>query len=677
MSEDTVFIQINALRERIRLYDKHYYVLDEPLVPDVEYDRCFRQLQDLEAQYPQYITSDSPTQRVGVTPASALQSVAHRLPMLSLSNVFSEEELQSFVKRVTDKLSCDERELLFTCEPKLDGLAVNLTYENGVLIHAATRGDGEVGEDITNNIKTIASVPLKLMIEQPPVMIEVRGEVYMPKAGFEAFNAQARLHDEKTFANPRNAAAGSLRQLNPAITAKRPLAIYCYGIGARDGIDLPDSHMQQLDLLRRFGFRVSGETELVKGVAGCQAYYDAMQLRRSSLPFEIDGVVYKVDSSLLQQKLGFVARAPRFACAHKFPAVEQMTALLDVDFQVGRTGALTPVARLQPVSVAGVTVSNATLHNMDEIERKDIRIGDVVIIRRAGDVIPEVVSVVMEQRPMVTRAIHLPTHCPVCGADVVREQNEAVARCTGGLFCKAQLKRMVWHFASRKAMAIDGLGSRLIDLMVDVGILKDVSDLYHLNLELLAGLPRMGEKSAKNLLQALNDSKKTTFNRFIYALGIREIGEASARVLASHYHNMESLQAASVEQLMELKDIGPVGAAYVEHFFAQAHNMDVVKKLLDYGVYWPVEEAKPADTEHAFYHKVVVLTGTLAWMGRDEAKAVLLAKGARVTGSVSAKTDYVVAGSDAGSKLIKALALGVRVLTEGEFIELLDDNSHP
>ncbi len=671
MTEDTVLNQINALRERIRLYDQHYYVLDEPLVPDAEYDRCFKELQDLEAQYPQLITSDSPTQRVGITPVSALKPIEHRLPMLSLGNVFSSEELQGFMKRVTEKLGCDERNLLFTCEPKLDGLAVNLTYENGLLISAATRGDGAVGEDVTSNIKTIAAIPLKLMTDKPPALIEVRGEVYIPKAGFEAFNAAARLQDEKTFANPRNAAAGSLRQLNPAITAKRPLAIYCYGIGASEGIELPDSHMQQLELLRSFGFRVSSESQLVKGLAGCQAYYEAMERRRPNLPFEIDGVVYKVDSREWQQKLGFVARAPRFACAHKFPAVEQMTTVLDVDFQVGRTGALTPVARLQPVSVAGVTVSNATLHNMDEIERKDIRIGDVVIIRRAGDVIPEVVSVVMEQRPVHTTMIHLPEHCPVCGADVVREEGEAIARCTGGLFCKAQLKRMVWHFASRKAMSIDGLGRVLIDLMVDIDMLKDVSDLYHLNLKLVAGLPRMGEKSAENVLHELELSKKTTFNRFIYALGIREIGEASARVLASHFHDMDALKAATAEQLMELKDIGPVGAAYVVHFFAQPHNLDVVNTLLAYGVHWPIEETKPADTQHVFYDKAVVLTGTLSQMSRDDAKAALLAKGARVTGSVSAKTDYVVAGSEAGSKLTKATDLGVRVLNEDEFMALV------
>ena len=663
--------QINSLKEQIRRYDYHYYVLDEPLIPDADYDRCFRALQDLEMQHPDYITADSPTQRVGVTPVSAFQSIAHKLPMLSLSNVFSHDELHLFIKRVCEKLDCNENTLLFTCEPKLDGLAVNLTYERGFLVHAATRGDGAVGEDITSNIKTITAVPLKLMTDNPPISIEVRGEVYMPKAGFEAFNAAARLHEEKTFANPRNAAAGSLRQLNPAITAKRPLAIYCYGVGACEGMVLPDSHFQQLEMLRTLGFRVSIENKQVQGLLGCQAYYESMQLRRDSLPFEIDGVVYKVDSRALQEQLGFIARAPRFACAHKFQAMEETTRLLDVEFQVGRTGALTPVARLKPVAVAGVTVSNATLHNMDEIIRKDIRIGDMVIVRRAGDVIPEVASVVLEQRPKDTGIIQLPTHCPVCDADVVREEGEAVARCTGGLFCKAQLKRMVWHFASRKAMAIDGLGQALIDQLIDFGLIQDVSDLYQLSQEQLAVLPRMGEKSAQNLVQAINTSKKTTFNRFIYALGIREIGEASARILASHFHDLDSLQAANCEQLMALKDIGPVGAASVEHFFSQAHNRDVVNKLQRLGVHWPADDVRPAEKHSFFYDKAVVLTGSLAGLSREDAKAALLRVGARVTGSVSAKTDYVVAGVDAGSKLAKAAELGICVLTEAEFLEML------
>ena len=532
MTTNAVQEHINQLIKDIQQHDYCYYVLDEPRVPDAEYDRLFKELQAMEAKYPQYLRSDSPTQRVGGALASALEPIAHRQPMLSLSNVFSTEELQAFIKRVSDKID-NADELLFTCEPKLDGLAINLTYEKGLLTHAATRGDGNVGENVINNIKTISAVPLRLISSHVPDFIEIRGEVYMPKAGFDAFNDQARLHGEKTFANPRNAAAGSLRQLNPAITAKRPLAIYCYGIGACEGIDLPDSHFQQLELLRTMGFRVSNENKLVRGLSGCLDFYRDILARRQNLPFEIDGVVYKIDSIPLQKTLGFVSRAPRFACAHKFPASEEMTILLDVDFQVGRTGALTPVARLQPVSVAGVTVSNATLHNMDEILRKDVRIGDVVIIRRAGDVIPEVVSVIVDKRPAHTQAIHLPTNCPICGAHVVREEGEAIARCTGGLFCKAQQKRVVWHFASRKAMAIDGLGDMLIEQLVDADKIRDVSDLYTLTVDDAASLPRMGLKSAENLINAIEHSKKTSFHRFIYALGIRDIGEASARVLAN------------------------------------------------------------------------------------------------------------------------------------------------
>jgi len=675
MPQAPILQQINTLRELIRRYDHHYYGLDDPLVPDVEYDRCFKQLQALESQYPEYRSSDSPTQRVGSPVASELEPVEHHQPMLSLSNVFSKDELQQFIRRVADKLACDETELLFTCEPKLDGLAVNLTYENGVLTHAATRGDGAVGENITNNIKTINAVPLTLLTDKPPKLLEVRGEVYMSKAGFDALNTTARLHDEKTFANPRNAAAGSLRQLNPAITAQRPLNIYCYGIGYCEGMEWPDSHMDQLHKLQDLGFRISPENQLQQGLSGCMSYYSAMEARRASLAFEIDGVVYKVDSSKLQHELGYVSRAPRFACAHKFPALEEMTTLLAVDFQVGRTGALTPVARLAPVSVAGVTVSNATLHNMDEIERKDIRIGDVVIIRRAGDVIPEVVSVVLDKRTADVHVIHRPTHCPVCGADVVKEADEAVARCTGGLFCKAQLKRMAWHFASRKAMAVDGLGPALIDQLVDFGMLNDVSDLYALDATTLARLPRMGEKSAQNIVDALAQSKSTTFQRFIYALGIREIGEASARVLANHFSDMQALQRATHEELMTLNDIGPVGADSIVHFFAEQHNVDVIAKLLDFGIHWPIQHAKRMDTHHPFYHKTMVLTGTLT-NSREEIKAQLLAVGARVAGSVSAKTDYVLAGRDAGSKLNKAQELGVRILDEREFLDLMESSKY-
>ncbi|HHF7349851.1 TPA: NAD-dependent DNA ligase LigA [Legionella feeleii] len=672
MNED-ILNQIKTLRTRIRDYDYHYYVLDDPLVPDIEYDRCFKELQKLEAEYPQYVSADSPTQRIGGKPAGAFEPVLHLQPMRSLGNVFSTDELQAFMKRVSDRLEMDEKALLFTCEPKLDGLAVSLTYKNGVLDCAATRGDGAVGENITNNIRTIAAVPLKLLTDDPPELIEIRGEVYMPKAGFEAYNKKARAHGEKTFANPRNAAAGSLRQLNPAITASRPLAIYCYGIGGYEpkNKSLPNSHFERLQWLQSLGFRVSGETRTVHGFAGCLAFYESMLERRESLPYEIDGVVYKVDDIELQEELGYVARAPRFACAHKFPASEEMTQIHAVDFQVGRTGALTPVARLNPVSVAGVTVSNATLHNMDEIKRKDIRIGDTVVVRRAGDVIPEVVSVVLEKRPDHTQLIQMPAHCPVCGAGVFREEGEAVARCTGGLFCKAQLQQMLWHFASRRAMAIDGLGEVLIEQLIDQEIVRDVADLYTLDLDTLANLERMGKKSAENLLAAIEKSKQTTFARFLYALGIREVGEVSARVLATEFSDIDALKSATAEQLMALRDIGPIGAYHVVHFFAQSHNCEVIDKLLALGVHWPKEERKQLDVNHPFHGKTMVLTGTLTSMGREDAKARLLAVGAKVAGSVSAKTDFVVAGSEAGSKLDKAQALGVKVLDEDEFLRQL------
>lgn len=671
MEKNTDLLEINSLRDNLRRYDYYYYVLDEPLVPDVEYDRCYKSLQRLEQLHPEWISDDSPTQRVGHALDSALEPVPHLQPMLSLGNVFSEDELKAFMKRVTSVLECDFDSLLFACEPKLDGLAVNLTYERGLLRYAATRGDGAVGENITSNIKTIASVPLKLMMANPPELIEIRGEVYMPKAGFEAFNEHARQRGEKTFANPRNAAAGSLRQLNPQITATRPLDLYCYGIGRCEGFSLPDSHLEQLALLRTMGFRVSSETKAARGIEGCLAYYEAILAKRDQLPFEIDGVVYKVDSSRLQQELGYVSRAPRFACAHKFPAAEEMTSLLAVDFQVGRTGALTPVARLHPVSVAGVVVSNATLHNMDEITRKDIRIGDSVIIRRAGDVIPEVVSVVLEKRPPITSQIELPKVCPVCGAEVIHEPGDAIARCTGGLFCSAQLKRSIWHFASRKAMAIDGLGDVLIDQLVDARLINNLSDLYCLSVEPLIALPRMGLKSAENLLASIEKSKQTTFNRFIYALGIREIGEAGARVLANHFEDLAALKKAKVEELMALKDIGPIASDYVVHFFAQTHNIDVIDKLIEYGVQWPTNEKAAVNQQNPFFGKTIVLTGALATMSREEAKEKLLALGAQVSGSVSKKTDYVIAGSDAGSKYTKAMELGVSVLTEDEWITLL------
>ncbi len=673
MVSETILKQIESLREQIRLYDYHYYVLDTPQVPDAEYDRCFKALQALEEKYPETKQADSPTQRVGAPIASELLPVTHHLPMLSLSNVFTEEDLKAFIRRVEEKLDVSQAEMtMFCCEPKLDGLAINLTYEYGKLTVAATRGDGSVGENVTNNIKTIASVPLNLRLEHPPALLEVRGEVYMPLAGFERLNKEAAQQGEKIFANPRNAAAGSLRQLNPMITASRPLEMYCYGIGQCDGFMLPKTHFEQLTWLKQIGFRVSSESQLKQGMKGCLDYYQSILSQRADLPFEIDGVVYKVNDIEKQQQLGFVSRAPRFACAHKFPALEEMTTLVSVDFQVGRTGALTPVARLEPVRVSGVTVSNATLHNMDEIARKDIRMGDTVIIRRAGDVIPEVVAVVLEKRPQITQAIVLPSSCPVCGAEVIKEGSDAVARCTGGLFCKAQLKRMVWHFASRRAMAIDGLGAGLIEQLVDFDLIRDVSDLYQLQPETLANLPRMGEKSAANLIFALEKSKQTTLQRFIYALGIREIGEASARVLAAHFTDIDMLRSVSVDELTALPDIGPVGADYIVHFFQQPHNLHVIEKLLSLGIQWSKEAVKTQATHHPFYHKTIVLTGALS-EARDTIKAALLAVGAQVTGSVSAKTDFLIAGDDAGSKLQKATALGVTILDETTYREMMRD----
>lgn len=672
MEEATVLEQFENLRALIRRYDYHYYVLDEPLVPDIVYDQTFRALQTLEAEHPGQITSDSPTQRVGIAPATELKPIQHAKPMLSLSNVFLEEDLKRFMKRLSDDLEQDSNQLVFACEPKLDGLAVNLTYKAGILLHASTRGDGRVGEDITQNIKTIASIPLKLLADSYPDMIEVRGEVFMSKVGFEALNDKARLDGTKTFANPRNAAAGSLRQLDSRITASRPLAFYCYGMGAvSDDFKWPDSHLEQLAWLKKSGFPVPRETHAETGLSGCLDYYKKIMSLRNQLPFEVDGVVYKVDSIQAQNQLGFIARAPRFACAHKFPAHEEITTLLSVDFQVGRTGALTPVARLKPVNVAGVTVSNATLHNMDEIIRKDVRINDEVIIRRAGDVIPEVVSVVLDRRPKDTEIINLPKKCPICDAEVVRLSGEAVARCTGGLFCKAQLKRKIWHFSSRKAMDIDGLGQGLIDQLVDADLVTDVSSLYALDMKAVKALPRMGLKSAENLEASLEKSKETTFARFLYALGISSIGEASAHALTEAFPTLELLKNASNEALMNLKDIGPVAAEAITHFFAQSHNQEVINQLIENGIHWPFVQQKELDETHCFYGKTLVLTGTLEQMSRDEAKAKLQSLGARVSGFVSRKTDAVIAGRDPGSKVTKAEALGVRVLSEEEFIEAL------
>lgn len=662
--------KIEQLKQKIRDYDYHYYVLDASLVTDSHYDTLFRELQQLETQYPEYCTPDSPTQRLSTTIATGFETVKHHLPMLSLNNVFEEEALMAFIDRIAKTLDTEPDRLTFTCEPKIDGLAVNLIYEQGHLKHAATRGDGEQGEDITHNCKTIPSIPLSLRTEHPPASIEVRGEVFMPIDGFEAYNKAARQQGEKPFANPRNAAAGSLRQLNPAITAKRPLAIYCYGIGETKGLTLPNSHFKQLELLKTLGFRVNPLIETAQGFQGCLVYYRKILEMRSQLAYEIDGVVYKLDNIVDQKQLGFVARAPRFACAHKFPAVEAMTKLLDVDFQVGRTGALTPVARLEPVYVAGVTVSNATLHNMDEIKRKDIRIGDTVMVRRAGDVIPEVIGPVLEQRPKHTKEITLPKDCPVCHAHVIQEENMAIARCSGGLACLAQLKEHIWHFASRKAMHIEGLGHALVEQLVDSGLLKDVASIYHLKQNELPQLPGLGEKSAQNILHAIEQSKSTTLPRFLYALGIREIGEVGARTLATAFRDINPLMDAQLEELIALPDIGPVCAEHVVNFFKEPHNRKVIERLIQAGIHWPTPEVRTI--AHPFSGKTCVLTGTLQSLDREETKARLLEVGAKVSSSVSAKTDYVIVGADPGSKYDKALVLGVKILDEYGFLKMLN-----
>jgi len=673
MSTDTIKKEIEHLREQLRFHSYQYYVLDDPHIPDAEYDRLFRQLQKLEAKHPELITRDSPTQRVGSQPLKAFEQITHQMPMLSLDNVFSEQELLAFYKRLRDRLGDRVKtgqELDFTAEPKLDGLAISIRYEKGELIYAATRGDGTVGENVTLNVRTIHSVPLCLLGDDYPEVLEVRGEVFMPKTGFDKLNEQARAKGEKEFANPRNAAAGSLRQLDPEISARRPLSFYCYSVGVVEGGELADTHFGILQKLRTFGLPVSAEVKRVQGVEQCLAYYEDILSRRDQLAYDIDGIVYKVDDITLQERLGFVARAPRWAIAHKFPAQEEVTTVNAVEFQVGRTGAITPVARLEPVFVGGVTVSNATLHNMHEVRRKDVRVGDRVIVRRAGDVIPEVVSVVPGSRKKNLPEIQMLEHCPVCGSDIEQVEGEAVARCTGGLFCRAQRAESIKHFASRKAMDIDGLGDKLVEQLVEESLIRNPADLYELSAETLAALERMGDKSAHNLIEALQNSKTPTLARFIYALGIREVGEATALNLAQEYGSLESLIKADEESLVEVQDIGPIVAAHIVHFFQQPHNIEVIDALLAAGIK-PQPVAKVAASDSAFAGKTVVITGTLPSMSRDEAKEKLLAAGAKVTGSVSAKTDFLLAGDKAGSKMTRAEKLGVQVIDEATMINML------
>lgn len=649
------------LRDLLNHYSYQYYVLDNPEVPDAEYDRLFRELQTIESDYPELLSADSPTQRVGGQALDRFDEVQHAIPMLSLDNVFDQQELTAFDKRVRDWLNTDQQQT-YAAEPKLDGLAISIRYENGVLVQAATRGDGSTGEDVTANVRTINSVPLKLQGEHIPAVVEIRGEIFMPKAGFEKLNQSQLANNKKPFVNPRNAAAGSLRQLDSKITASRPLEIYCYGIGVIGGISRPASHSAAMSLIAEWGCRISPELKVLDGLEACQQYIDDLAQRRDSLEYDIDGVVFKVDDTILQERLGFVSRAPRWAIAYKFPAQEEMTTVEDIEIQVGRTGALTPVARLKPVFVGGVTVSNATLHNEDEIRRKDVRIGDTVIVRRAGDVIPEVVKTIITKRPDDAREFVMPTACPICGSDVEREEGEAVSRCSGGLFCAAQRKEAIKHFASRKALDIDGLGDKLVEQLVDAGHIKDVADLFLLTEDTIASLDRMGQKSAENLVNALNAAKSTRFQRFLYALGIREVGEATARALALTYASLDELMQATSESLMEIEDVGPVVAHHIETFFQQTHNREVIQRLLDTGIHWPAEEKKQTNT--ALSGKTIVLTGTLQTLSRSEAKEKLLALGAKVAGSVSKKTDYVVAGADAGSKLTKAESLGIDVVDE-------------
>ena len=672
-----IVAEAEQLRAEIHDHNYRYYALDEPQVPDAEYDRLMLRLREIESQYPQLITQDSPTQRVGAAPLSAFATVQHEMPMLSLDNAFSDEELLQFNRRIQERLKHTDH-IEFACEVKLDGIAVSLLYRDGILVRGATRGDGARGEDITQNVRTIDSIPLRLRGTGFPAVLEVRGEIYMPKSGFEKMNDQARAKGEKLFVNPRNAAAGSLRQLDPRITASRPLEMCAYSVGLVDGVPAerpwPTRHSDILYALRDWGFLINREMVVAKDIDECIAYYRKIQEKRMSLAYDIDGIVFKVNQRELQEKLGFISRAPRWAIAYKFPAQEEMTQLLDVEFQVGRTGAVTPVARLQPVFVGGVTVSNATLHNRDEIQRLGIKIGDTVIVRRAGDVIPQIVGIVDTKRPDNARDVIFPDHCPVCGSPVETVPGEAVARCDGGLICPAQRKEAIKHFASRKAMDIEGLGDKLVEQLVDQGHINAVADLYQLTREQLAGLERMGEKSADNLLSALEKSKQTTLEKFIYALGIREVGEATARNLALHFGNYAALANASEEALQEVADVGPVVAHFVAEFFQQPHNRDAVTALKAAGVTWEDRDQPVNTADLPLKGLTYVLTGTLETMSRDDAKAHLLALGAKVAGSVSAKTDYVVAGPGAGSKLQKAEELNIPVLDEAGLLALLEQH---
>jgi DNA ligase (NAD+) len=656
------------LRELLDRYNYRYHALDDPEVSDAEYDRLLIELRDIESRYPDLATPDSPTQRVGSAPLAAFGTVRHRIPMLSLDNAFSEEEVRDFDRRVRER-AAPQSVVRYSAEPKLDGLAISARYESGTFVQGATRGDGETGEDITQNLRTIKALPLKLRGPHLPQVLEVRGEVFMPLAGFERFNREALARGEKTLVNPRNAAAGSLRQLDPRMTAARPLDLFIYGVGYVEGGEMPGHHSEVLKMLRGFGFKVCPQTRVVESVEGCLAYFRDIGAARGTLPYQIDGVVYKVDDLELQRQLGFVSRAPRWAIAHKFPAEEAFTTVVGIEFQVGRTGALTPVARLAPTFVGGVTVSNATLHNIDEMTRKDVRLGDTVVIRRAGDVIPEVARVLLERRIAGAQPVELPTHCPVCGSLVVRESDQAVARCSGGRTCPAQRKEEIKHFASRRALDIQGLGDKLVEQLVDRDWVKTPADLFELDPAQLETLERMGEKSAQKIHTAVQAAKRTTLPRFLYALGIRDVGEATALALAQHFGEARALAQASVEEIQRVQDVGPVVAASIRAYFDNAENRRMLERLLASGIEWPPVE-RPRSTG-SVAGKTFVITGTLEQMSRDAAREAIVERGGKVTGSVSKKTDYLVAGADPGSKFDKARQLGVEVLDEAAFLALL------
>ncbi len=676
MSSQEIINRVNELRELINQNDYQYYVKDEPAIPDAEYDRLMQELMAIENGFPELIIDSSPTQRVGAAPLDSFPEIRHEAPMLSLGNAFDEDEMTAFDRRIRDKLEEDGVE--YVAETKLDGLAISILYEDGQFIRAATRGDGTTGEDVTLNVKTIKSIPLSLLDvslldvglhdEKYPKRIEIRGEVFMTHDGFNKLNDKQREKGEKLFVNPRNAAAGSLRQLDSRITSERHLSFFAYGVGIVEGGTMPETHAGLLSRLKMWGMPVSPETKVMRKLEACFEFYKNIASRRSSLGYDIDGVVFKVNHLGKQDIMGSVSRAPRWAIAYKFPPEEELTEILDIEVQVGRTGALTPVARLKPVFVGGVTVTNASLHNEDELKRKDVRVGDTVIVRRAGDVIPEVLKVVMESRPANAEVFKMPSSCPICGSDVEREEGEAVIRCSGGLYCSAQQIQAIIHFASRRAMNIDGLGDKLIEQLVEKELIKHVADLYTVTQEQLAELERMAEKSAKNIISALNDSKETSLDRFLYALGIREVGDATARSLANHFGNLPAIQSATQETLEEVADVGPIVAKHIVTFFSQSHNQEVINELLRAGVHWPDVEVK---TEQPLQGKTFVITGTLESMKREAAKQRLLELGAKVSGSVSKKTDYVIAGSDPGSKVEKARKLEVEILDEAEFLLLI------